>query len=123
LETDVLTVDTIPLHKKAEGGGLKDEGQASVKDFHPSAFIRHPLFSFLMASVFATATTELAELQTLGRGLLVLGRRVVATLAITTLKHNIIARHNLTSLLFVLWNFKLRALFFVLCTLLSRFGH
>jgi hypothetical protein len=52
LETDVLTVDTIPLHKKDEGARMKDvQNQASVsKDeiklssfrLHPSSFIWSP---------------------------------------------------------------------------------
>ena len=47
-----------------------------------------------MISVFAATATELAELKPIGRGLLVFGRDVVATLTIVTLKHNIIAWHN-----------------------------
>jgi hypothetical protein len=48
-----------------------------------------------MISVLAATATELAELQPIRRGLLILGRNVVAALAIVTLKHNIIAWHNL----------------------------
>ena len=51
------------------------------------------LFSFLMISVFATTATELTKLKPIRRGLLILGRYVVATLAYTTLKNNIIAWH------------------------------
>jgi hypothetical protein len=41
--------------------------------------------------------TKLLEFETLGRRLFVFRRGVVPTLAVTTLEHNIIARHNLTS--------------------------
>jgi hypothetical protein len=47
-----------------------------------------------MISVFAATATELAKLKPIGRGLLILGRYVVAALAYVTLKHNIIAWHN-----------------------------
>ena len=61
-----------------------------------------------MTSVLAAPPTELLELKTFRRGLLILCGRVVATFAITTLEHNVIARHN------VPLN---RSLYFVLCTL------
>ena len=49
LETDVLTVDTIPLHKKDEGGRMKDEkpiafgleGRDDSFILPPSSFILH----------------------------------------------------------------------------------
>jgi hypothetical protein len=47
-----------------------------------------------MISVFAATATELAKLKPIRRGLLILGRYVVAALACTTLKDNIIAWHN-----------------------------
>ena len=50
-----------------------------------------------MACVFAATSTKLLELKPIGRGLLVFGRDVVATLTIVTLKHNIIAWHFLKS--------------------------
>ena len=53
------------------------------------------LFRFLMIGVLAATATELAEFKPVGRGLLILGRYVVSTLAVVTLKHNIIAWHNL----------------------------
>ena len=56
-----------------------------VKDFHPSAFIRHPLFSFLVAGVLSATTTKLLKFQTLSRRFLILCRRVIPTLALTTL--------------------------------------
>ena len=43
------------------------------------------LFNFLVGGVLAALTTELVEFQTLGRGLLVLGGRVVPVFAITAL--------------------------------------
>ena len=81
LETDVLTVDTIPL--------------------------RVFLLRFFVISMLAATATELAEFQAVGRGLLILGRYVVTALTRTTLKNNIIAWHNsnpeLCVLYFVLW--------------------
>ena len=53
------------------------------------------LFRFLVIGVLAATATELAEFKPVGRGLLILGRYVVSTLAVVTLKHNIIAWHNL----------------------------
>src|SRR5215207_3018882 len=53
------------------------------------------LLRFLVASVLAATTAEFAELQPVRRCLLVLGRNVVPTLTIGTLKHNIIAWHKL----------------------------
>ena len=50
-----------------------------------------------MISVFAATATELAELKPIRRGLLILGRYVVATLTLITLKNNVIARHLATS--------------------------
>ena len=71
LETDVLTVDTIPLR---------------------SFPISLRLF---VVSVLAAAATEFAEFQAIRRGLLILSRHVVPTLARLTLKHNVIAWHKL----------------------------
>ena len=67
LETDVLTVDTIPLRV---------------------------LLGLFMTCVLAATATELAEFQAVRRGLLILGRHVIAALAILTLKHNVIAWHR-----------------------------
>jgi hypothetical protein len=50
-----------------------------------------------MISVFAATATELTKLKPVRRGLLILGRYVVAALACTTLKNNIIAWHLLIS--------------------------
>jgi len=50
-----------------------------------------------MISVFAATATELAKLKPIRRGLFILGRYVVAALACTTLKNNIIAWHLLIS--------------------------
>ena len=65
----MLTVDTIPLR----------------------AFV---LLGLFMTRVLAATATEFTEFQTVGRGLLILGRHVVPTLAFVTLKHNVIAWHN-----------------------------
>jgi hypothetical protein len=75
---------------------MKTKKQSVSKDeavFHPSAFILHPSLRFFMISVFAATATELAELKPIRRGLFILGRCVVAALALVTLKNNIIARH------------------------------
>jgi hypothetical protein len=45
--------------------------------------------------MLAATATELAEFQAVGRGLLILGRHVVPTFTVITLKHNIIAWHKL----------------------------
>jgi hypothetical protein len=55
------------------------------------------LFGLFMISVFAATATELTKLKPIGRGLLILGRYVVAALASVTLKYNIIARHLFNS--------------------------
>ena len=49
--------------------------------------------------MLATATAELAEGKSLSRRLLVFCGGVVAALAITTLKYNVVPRHNVTSFL------------------------
>jgi hypothetical protein len=46
-----------------------------------------------VTSVLAATPTEFAEFQAVRRGLLILGRHVVPTLALITLKHNVIAWH------------------------------
>jgi len=60
-----------------------------------SSFILPPssLLRLFMVSVFAATAAELAKLKPIRRGLLILGRYVVAALACTTLKNNIIAWH------------------------------
>src|SRR6185295_18545395 len=57
--------------------------------------IGNTLFRLFVTSVFSATAAELAEFQPIGRSLLILGRYVVSTFAILTLKHNIIAWHNL----------------------------
>jgi hypothetical protein len=47
--------------------------------------------------MFAATATELTEFKALLRGLLVFRGCVVPAFAVTTLKHNIISRHNQTS--------------------------
>jgi hypothetical protein len=75
------------------------------------------LLGFFMISVFAATATELAELKPIRRGLFILGRYVVAALALVTLKNNIIAWHNSNPDLCT-WFFVLCVLFFVLGSLL-----
>jgi hypothetical protein len=60
----------------------------------PSSF----LLGLFVRPVYAAATAELAEFETLGRRLLVLGRHVVAALALGALQNDIIARHNSPSM-------------------------
>jgi hypothetical protein len=48
-----------------------------------------------MISVFAATATELTKLKPIWRGLLILGRYIIPTLTIVTLKNNIIAWHLL----------------------------
>ena len=55
------------------------------------------LLGLFMISVFAATAAELAKLKPVRRGLLILGRYVVATLTLNTLKNNIIAWHLLIS--------------------------
>ena len=55
------------------------------------------LLGFFMISVFAATAAELAKLKPVRRGLLILGRYVIPTLTIITLKNNIIAWHNFNS--------------------------
>jgi hypothetical protein len=50
-----------------------------------------------VGGVLAALATELGEFQTLGRGLLVLGRRIVPVFAITALQCNDLSHFNLNS--------------------------
>jgi hypothetical protein len=47
--------------------------------------------------MLSATTAELLKLQPVGRGFLILGRRVVAALAVSALEHNVVARHNPSS--------------------------
>ena len=76
----MLTVDTIPL--------------------------RVFLLGLFVISMLAATATELTEFQAVGRGLLILGRYVVASLTVGTLKHYVIAWHKFKILIF---NFGLRS--------------
>jgi hypothetical protein len=62
--------------------------QADTRHLEPGT-----LLGFFMISVLAATATELAKLKPIRRGLFILGRYVVAALAYTTLKNNIIAWH------------------------------
>jgi len=57
-----------------------------------------------MISVFAATATELAKLKPIRRGLFILGRYVIAALACTTLKNNIIAWHNSILIFVLVWS-------------------
>src|SRR5262245_28092297 len=93
LETGVLTVDTIPLYSRIEDRGSK------IAFHHPRSSILDPQssildsFCLLMGSVLTAKTTELFELQTLCRFLLVFGGDVIAIFAIATLQNDIVS-HN-----------------------------
>jgi len=99
LETDVLTVDTIPLQTfpianlRLQIARRRNANQKSAIGNWQSEM----LLGLFMISVFAATATELAELKPIRRGLFILGRYVVAALACTTLKNNIIAWHFLIS--------------------------
>ena len=109
LETDVLTVDTIPLCRLANADSncrlpflraIKIEKDHELSDclaigIWQSAMANHLSLGFFMASVLAATTTKLLKFQPIGGGLLILCRHVIPTFAILTLKHNIIAWHNL----------------------------
>ena len=99
LETDVLTVDTIPLRRTDAGMGRRgDTEKKAIRRVSASPNLRvSSSLGFLVTSVLAATTAELLEFKTLGRCLFVFRSRVIPTLTITTLENNIIARHNLTS--------------------------
>ena len=95
LETDVLTVDTIPLHRETRrrGDGVtrrKDKFAVSPRLPFPVSFS----LSFFVARMLSATTAKLLKLQPIRRGFLVFGRRVVAALTLVALEHNVIARHN-----------------------------
>jgi hypothetical protein len=93
LETDVLTVDTIPLQTLP----IANFRMVIARCRNTSAIgnWQSPmLLGFLMTCVLAATSTKLGKLQPIGRGLLILSRHVVAALAFTTLEHNVIARHK-----------------------------
>ena len=69
-----------------------------------------------MTGVLTATTTELLKLQPIWSRLLILGRRVIAALALSALKHDVIARHNPSS--FPIANFPIWSLYFILCALL-----
>jgi hypothetical protein len=99
LETDVLTVDTIPLRRADAGMGRR--GDTEKRQFRrvsasPNLRVLSSL-GFLVTSMFAATPAKLFKFKTLGRCLFVFRGGVVSTLTVTTLENNIIARHNLTS--------------------------
>ena len=92
----MLTVDTIPLGRFPIAGCQLPI--PANRDFTIKSAIGHwqstILLSLFMASMLAATATELLKLQPVRCGFLVLGRCVVAALAIGALEHNVIARHN-----------------------------
>jgi hypothetical protein len=77
---------------------MKDEREANCLSFilPPSSF----LLGLFVRPVNAAAAAELSELKSLRRRLLVLGRHVVAALALCALQHNVVAWHKLTPNIF-----------------------
>jgi len=53
------------------------------------------LFGFFVISVLPATATELTKLKPVGRGLFILGRYVIPTLTLVTLKNYIVAWHFL----------------------------
>ena len=92
LETDVLTVDTIPL-QTLPIANLRLV-IARCRNYKSAIDNRQCLLGLLVTCVLAATSTKFGKLQPIGRGLLILGRYVVAALAFTTLEHNVIARHS-----------------------------
>src|SRR5258708_13789444 len=93
LETDVLTVDTIPLHKLSSANFRLLIARSKREIGNRQLPIGNSLRLFMIGVLTATAT-ELTKLQPIRRSLLILGRNVIAALTLTALKHNIIAWHK-----------------------------
>jgi len=58
------------------------------------AIANRQLLGFLVARVLAATAAEFAEFQPVRRRFLVLGRNVITTLTVLTLKYDIVAWHN-----------------------------
>ena len=101
-------------------------GDAEIKTISPRLRVTpSPCLTslgFLMICVFAATSTKLGKLQPIGRGLLILGRCVVADLAFPTLEHNVIAWH--ISISYVRQTLVCRPMSVVRCPLsvVSHFG-
>ena len=93
LETDVLTVDTIPL-KVFQIVDCRFQIDRSPRINLQSAILNLQLLGFLVISVLAATATELTKLKPIWRGLFILGRNVVAALTSLTLKNYVISRHR-----------------------------
>jgi hypothetical protein len=97
LETDVLTVDTIPLKSLPSFNcrlPICSAGLQSTFGNQQSAIV---LLGLFVTGMLTATATEFAEFQPIRRRLLVFGRNVVATLTVLTLKHNVIAWHIVIS--------------------------
>jgi hypothetical protein len=93
LETDVLTVDTLPL----TGFQIVDcrfQIDRSPDVNLKSAILNLQLLSFLVISMLAATATELTKLKPIRRGLFILRRNVVAAFTSLTLKNYVISRHK-----------------------------
>src|SRR5829696_6155832 len=95
LETDVLTVDTIPLRALPISDFQFQSCRSPKIGNRQLAIGNGSSLGLFMTCVLAATATKLAEFQPVGCGLLVLRRYIVPTLAISALKHDVIAWHNL----------------------------
>ena len=95
LETDVLTVDTIPL-LTLPIANLR----FLVTSWRNRQWESEMSLGFLMIYVLTAATTELLELETFRGSLLVLCSYVVPALALDALQYDIITRHKFKSPIF-----------------------
>ena len=93
LETDVLTVDTIPLAIANCRFPIANLLMSVSPNRQSATDIGNFLFGLFVSRVLAATAAELAEFQAIRRGFLVLGRHVISTFAIGALKHNVIAWH------------------------------
>ena len=108
----MLTVDTIPLRSLPIADfqlpicNRITPMKSAIANWQLAIGNWQSSFGFFVARVLAATATEFAEFQAIRRGFLILGRHVVPALAITTLKHNVIAWHLLISyFLFSIANF------------------
>ena len=86
----MLTIDTIPLWRVESGeSGIESQNFSDSQLSTPDS----RLFILSVYAVATATTAELFQLQSSRRVLLVLGRRVVALFALSTLQNYIISRH------------------------------
>jgi hypothetical protein len=90
LETDVLTVDTIPLRILP----IANFDYRLVANWKSAIGNLKLSLGLFMIRVLTATPAKFAELQTIRGCLLVLCRDVVAAFANRALKYNVVARHN-----------------------------